>query len=265
MKLAKLGFSIATYLVFLLVFNYLVLFLGAPFLKEWIPVLASIKTINSGPVYFEIASLPIWLSNAALLIAFSVHHSVLARSGIKTLITKLIPASSERSSFVLISCLILAWLFLAWQPQPAIVWQIEGAAASAVAVLFLAGAGLVLWSTFMISHWQLFGLSQAWNEFKGLPESDDEFSTPSLYLYSRHPMYVGILIVIWSTPVMTVGQLILTTLWSVYVMVGIALEEKDLVRKFGARYVDYQNRVPKLLPVTLPTKAGRIAPNPKTQ
>lgn len=248
MKLIKLGYSLMTYLFFLCVFNYLVLFLGGSFLSEWLPMLAELKNIDSGKAYLAIESLPVWLANVLLLLAFSVHHSVMARSGAKALLIKLIPKSAERSTFVLITCCILAWLFIAWQPQLATVWQIDGVFKTVLMVFFLMGAGLVLWSTFMISHWRLFGLEQAWQEFKGLQPEEESFSTPALYKYSRHPMYVGVLIVLWSTPHMTLGHLIMASVWTLYVFIGIYFEERDLVREFGNKYLAYQASVSKLLP-----------------
>ena len=248
MKILKLAYSLLAYVFFLGVFNYLVLFLGANFLADWLPILASLKTIDTGEAYFEISFLPVWLGNVVLLVAFSLHHSVFARLGIKRVLTRFIPQSAERSTFVLLTCCILAWMYLAWQPQTAIVWQVEGSMMIGLALLFLMGAGLVLWSTFMISHWRLFGLEQAWNDFKGHAPAEDRFARPALYKYSRHPMYVGILVVLWSTPYMTVGHLLLAVVWSVYVFIGIYFEERDLVRHFGQRYRDYQASVSKLIP-----------------
>lgn len=250
MKLLKLGYSIVTYLFFLTVFSYLVLFLGGGFLKDWLTFLPPLKTVDAGTAYFHWKALPAWLNNLILLLAFSVHHSVMARSGMKAWLIKMIPASSERSTFVLATCCLLSWMYLAWQPQPQTVWQLQGAAAMTMALLFLLGSGLVLWSTFMISHAQLFGLAQAWQDFKGQTANadDDDFRTPALYKYSRHPMYVGVLIVIWCTPQMTNGQLLLAAVWSIYVLVGIYFEERDLVRHFGTQYVNYQASVSKLIP-----------------
>lgn len=248
MKTLKLLYSVSTYLFFLAVFNYLVIFIGGGFLKEWVPILSVLKTVDSGAAYLSFSSLPFWLNNVILLVAFSVHHSVMARSGVKKILTKIIPESAERSTFVLITCCILAWMFLAWQPQTATIWQVEGGAATGLALFFLVGAGLVLWSTFMISHAHLFGLAQAWQDFKGYTPEQEEFTTPALYKYSRHPMYVGLLIVLWSTPHMTAGHLLLAVVWSTYVFIGIYFEERDLVRLFGAKYIEYQQSVSKLLP-----------------
>lgn len=258
MKLIKLSYSVIAYLLFIAVFNYLVLFLGAGFLKDWVPLLSELKTVDSGVVLYSIPSTPEWLSNSLLLLAFSVHHSVLARAGVKKLLTRFIPESAERSTFVLVTCLILTWMYMGWQPQPSRIWSVDGALAVALSLLFLAGAGLVLWSTFMINHWRLFGIAQAWDAFRGSNPKSEEFATPALYKYSRHPMYVGILIVLWATPTMTVGHLILACLWSVYVFIGIYFEERDLVREFGNKYLVYQEDVSKLLPFKLLGKISKL-------
>ncbi|TDG13437.1 isoprenylcysteine carboxylmethyltransferase family protein [Seongchinamella unica] len=248
MKFIKLGYSVITYLFFLAVFNYLVLFLGAGFLAEWIPVLSTAKTVDSGSVYFALPAIPAWLGNIVLLLVFSFQHSIMARAGVKRVVTRFIPESAERSTYVLFTCALLAWMFLAWQPQSSVIWATEGWLAVSLTLIFLLGAGLVLWSTFMISHWRLFGLSQAWHAFAGKELAPDSFETPSLYKYSRHPMYVGILLVMWSTPQMTVGHLVLALVWTAYVFIGIYFEERDLIRHFGQQYLDYRNSVSKLFP-----------------
>lgn len=260
MRFFKLCFSALTYVFFLAVFNYLVIFLGGDFLKNALPLLSEFKTVDSGPAFFALPGLPPWLANISLLILFSIHHSVMARTGIKAIITRLIPVSSERSSFVLVTCIILSWLFTAWQPQTSVIWHFEGNIAFLLSVIFLMGAGLVLWSTFMISHWRLFGVTQAWNEFKGRSSEPDAFSTPALYKYSRHPMYFGILLVIWATPSMTAGHLSISLVWTLYVFVGIYFEERDLVRQFGHKYLNYQANVSKILPIKRRRKSDNTAP-----
>ncbi|MCC2616163.1 isoprenylcysteine carboxylmethyltransferase family protein [Aestuariibacter halophilus] len=261
MKFFKLGYSVATYLFFLATFTYLVLFLGAGFLAEWVPLLSQFKTVDDGAVVFSVPAVAPWLSNVILLLAFSVHHSVMARLGIKQLLMRVIPASAERSTFVLGTCLILCWMYIGWQPQPGVIWSVDGVAKVAMVVSFLVGGGLVLWATFMISHWRLFGLQQAWFEFRGLQASDDQFSTPALYKYSRHPMYVGVLMVMWSTPHMTTGHLLLAAIWTVYVFIGIYFEERDLIRQFGDTYREYQARVSKLVPLNILRPRRHVAPD----
>lgn len=262
MKFFRLLYSAITYLFFTCIFTYLVLFIGGDFLQAWVPVLGALKTVNHGSFWPELSLGQAILLNSALLLAFSVHHSLMARPMVKRLLVRIIPKSAERSTFVLCSCSLLLAMYLLWQPVTTVIWQVDGMAANVMRVVFLVGAGLVLWATFMISHWRLFGLEQAWREFKGLEEPEDEFETPSLYKYYRHPMYVGILLVIWVTPIMTVGQLLLAGIWTAYVLIGIYFEERDLVTLFGQRYLDYQKRVSKLFP--LKALLGQGAEDSKT-
>lgn len=249
MKSFVLIYSLITYSFFLGIFTYLVLFLGGGFLKDWIPLLAHLKTVDDGATYLALDVLPIALGNLVLLLAFSVQHSVMSRKSVKNILTKVIPQGAERSTFVMMTCLVLGWMYLAWQPQPNVVWSVTGVFATLLAVLFLLGATLVLWSTFMISHWQLFGLAQAWHAFRNIAPQEDTFAEPALYKFSRHPMYLGILIVLWSSPHMTIGHLLLAVVWTFYVFIGIGYEERDLLTQFGKQYQDYMARVPKLLPV----------------
>ena len=250
MNALVMAYSAVVYLAFLAIFNYLVLFVGGDFLSAWVPPLAELKTVDSGLVALAIPGAPVWLSNLVLLLAFALQHSVMARLGFKKLITRLLPESAERSTYVLMTCLALGWMFIAWQPMTGVVWQIEGAAALLIQLLFLAGAGLVLWATFMISHTHLFGLAQAWQAFRGQSVDEaDELIEPAMYKYSRHPMYLGILMVLWCTPTMSTGHLLMAAVWSVYVFIGIGYEERDLLDKFGDQYADYMRRVPQLLPL----------------
>lgn len=249
MKTLQLAISAAIYLLFWCVFTYLLVFLGGSFFSYYLPLPEIIKTVGSGPVLGNIPLLPAVIANALLIVAFGVQHSVMARSGFKKLILKWIPSSLERSVFMLATCLVLIWFYLAWQPIDIMVWQATGTASVVLQLCFFAGAGLVLWSTFMISHTQLFGIAQAWYAYKGKPMAEDDFKTPSLYKVSRHPMYLGMLIVFWSTPEMTVGHLVAASLFSIYVFIGIGYEERDLLARFGKAYADYMERVQQLLPI----------------
>ena len=249
MKLLKLGYSLAVYTAFLGVFTYLVLFVGALPLAEYVPILALLKSVDAGNVSLSLPGLPAVVSNILLLLSFAIQHSVMARKEFKQLITAIVPDDLERSTYVLMTCLVLLWVYLAWAPMPDIVWQTSGVVSHLLVIVFLSGAGLVLWSTFMISHWQLFGLSQAWHGFRGTQAEPAEFTEPALYRYSRHPMYLGILMVLWATPIMTTGHLLLASIWSVYIFIGIGYEERDLLEEFGDKYRDYMHRVPQLLPI----------------
>lgn len=249
MKALQLAISAAIYLLFWCVFTYLLVFLGGPFASYYLPLPEIVKTVGSGPVIGNIPWLSAVIANALLIVAFALQHSVMARPGFKKIILTFIPSALERSVFVLATCVVLVWFYLAWQPINVVVWQATGAIAMTLQLFFLLGASLVLWSTFMISHGQLFGIAQAWYAYKGKTISDDSFITPSLYKFSRHPMYLGILIVFWSTPEMTVGHLVAASLFSIYVFIGIGYEERDLLARFGSAYAEYMERVPQLLPI----------------
>lgn len=254
MKLIKLAYSAIVYVFFLGVFNYFIIFLAGDALAECFTIFASLKSVDSGPVWFSIPGIPAALSNLIILLVFSLQHSIMARLGFKRLLTRLLPQSAERSTYVLSTCLILLWLYLAWQPMPAMIWQVEGGFVHVIAIVFLMGAGLVLWATFMISHWELFGLAQAWNAFRGVQPEEKGLTQPAMYKYTRHPLYLGLFVVLWATPQMTLGHLVMAVVWSVYIFIGISFEERDLIRQFGRDYQEYMQRVPKLLP--LGRKAG---------
>ena len=249
MKYLKFSYSLFVYLAFLGIFTYLVLFMGAEPLSDFIPALGALKSVDEGRVLLSLGFLPDVINNLILLFAFAIQHSVMARKEFKALITRFVPEDLERSTYVLMTCLVLHWIYLAWIPMPAVVWQAQGLASYLLLGVFLAGAGLVLWSTFMISHWQLFGLAQAWHGLRGTQLPEAAFTEPALYKYSRHPMYLGILMVLWATPVMTAGHLLLAAIWSIYIFLGIGYEERDLLEQFGERYREYMARVPQLLPL----------------
>ena len=247
MRFIKLFYSVITYVIFLAVFNYFIVFLGGDALTTCLPLLDSFKTVDNGMAVFSIAALPAGLSNVFLLLVFALQHSIMARLGFKKLLTRYLPKSAERSTYVLTTCAVLAWMYIAWQPLPEVVWEVKGAFIHLIGALFLLGAGIVLWSTFMISHWELFGLSQAWHGFRGTQPKENEFTEPAMYKYIRHPLYFGLFLVLWATPTMTVGHMLLAAVWSIYIFIGIGYEERDLLRQFGDQYRDYMDRVPQLL------------------
>lgn len=249
MKTLHLAISAAIYLVFWCVFTYLLVFLGGPFFSYYLPIPEIVKTVGSGPVVGDIPLLPAVIGNTLLIVAFGLQHSIMARPAFKKIITKWVPQTLERSTFVLATCVVLVWFYLAWQPINTIVWQATGIASFLLQVSFFLGAGLVLWSTFLISHGQLFGIAQAWYAYKNKSLGEDSFITPSLYKISRHPMYFGILMVFWSTPEMTVGHFVAASMFSLYVFIGIGYEERDLLARFGSTYAEYMERVPQLLPI----------------
>jgi protein-S-isoprenylcysteine O-methyltransferase Ste14 len=185
-----------------------------------------------------------------LLSLFAVQHSVMARQAFKRVWTRIVPQTVERSTYVLTTSIVLALFFWQWQPIPApIVWRIDNAAAVQLLwATFWLGWTLVLVSTFLINHFELFGLQQVFARLTGREMPAPEFRTPLLYRYVRHPLYLGILLSLWSVPLMTAGHLLFSTGFSAYILVGIWFEERDLIAQFGVRYRRYRAEVGMLVP-----------------
>jgi methanethiol S-methyltransferase len=192
--------------------------------------------------------------DVALIGLFGVQHSGMARRGFKAVWTRvLVPRAVERSSYVLASSLCLILLFIFWQPLPAVVWSIQNELLGKVLVaVSLLGFAMLLVASFLINHFELFGLQQVYMHVKGASASPIAFKSPGLYKLVRHPIYVGLLIFAWVTPVMTVGHLLFATGSLIYILIGVRFEERDLVDQFGETYKRYQQRVRGLLP--LPTR-----------
>lgn len=218
------------------------------------------KSLDSTP------TLPFWTAlgiNLALLLLFAVQHSVMARPAFKRWWTRLIPPAAERSTYVLFSSLALAVLFLFWQPMGGTLWHVENPfGRAAIYVLFAAGWGLVMASTHLINHYDLFGVRQVLLHYRGEAYTPLPFSTPSLYRYVRHPLYIGWLFVFWSTPTMTVAHLVFALGTTAYILLAIRWEERDLV-DFHPEYAEYRRRVPMLIPSVKPL-ATPIATAPDT-
>jgi methanethiol S-methyltransferase len=230
-------FGLVAYLVFLPTFLYAIGFVtgvGVP------------KTIDDGPVVPVTEAL---IVNLLLLSLFAVQHSGMARKPFKRWLTQFMPESVERSIYVLLASLALILLLWQWRPIPAVVWQITNAqVAMTMTALSLAGWLLVLFSTFLINHFELFGLQQVAANLAGRTMPAARFKTPVLYKFVRHPIYLGFIIAFWATPVMTVGHLLFAAVTTAYIFVGIALEERDLIQLFGEEYKRYRAQVGMLAP-----------------
>jgi protein-S-isoprenylcysteine O-methyltransferase Ste14 len=188
------------------------------------------------------------LVDLGLLALFALQHSVMARPAFKRWWTRIVPTVMERSTYTLFSSLALILLFWQWRPIGAAIWTVEGGAARAALYSgFAAGWLLILYTTFLINHFDLFGLRQVWLYFRGRPYTDIPFRTPSLYKVVRHPLYVGWLLVFWCTPTMTAAHLLFAVMTTAYILIAIQFEERDLTHVFP-EYVTYRQRVPMLLP-----------------
>ena len=199
-----------------------------------------------------------FIVDLALLLGFALQHSVMARPAFKRWWTRFIPEAAERSTYVLASNLALIALFAYWRPLGGVVWSVE--APVAVAVLYLlcaAGWLLVLVSTFLINHFDLFGLRQIWMYLRGVPYQAIGFRTPGPYRLVRHPLYVGWLLAFWATPTMSVAHLLFAIATTGYILFAIRLEERDLIASLGNAYREYRQRVPMLIPFTRATGATR--------
>ncbi len=232
-----LAYGIASYVVFLATFLYAIAFIGG----------FAVPTRLDGPAVGSLTTA--FLVNAGLLALFAVQHSVMARPWFKSAWTKLVPAAAERSTYVLLSSLALILLFWQWRPMGGVVWSVENPAGRvALWGLYAGGWALLLWCTFLINHFDLFGLRQVWLEFRERPYRPLSFVTPGPYGIVRHPLYWGWLIAFWATPTMTVAHLVFSVLTTVYILVAIQFEEHDLIKEHGGRYAQYRTQVPMLLP-----------------
>jgi protein-S-isoprenylcysteine O-methyltransferase Ste14 len=230
-------YGLASYVVFFVTILYAIGFVSG---------LVVPKTIDTGTVVPLAEALVV---NLLLMSVFAIQHSVMARKPFKRWWTRFVPASVERSTYVLFASLALVLLFWQWRPIPALVWQIaDPQIAMAVTGLSLAGWVIVFTSTFLINHFELFGLHQVANNLAGRSMPLPRFRTPLYYQFVRHPIYLGFIIAFWAAPTMTTGRMLFAAVTTAYIVVGILLEERDLVDLFGDEYRRYKDRVSMLVP-----------------
>jgi protein-S-isoprenylcysteine O-methyltransferase Ste14 len=229
-------YGIVSYLIFFAVFLYGIGFIGG----------FAIPTMLDGA-----ASVPLGqalLVDLGLLCAFAIQHSGMARPAFKKWWTRIVPEAAERSTYVLLSSLALVALFVFWEPIGGVVWSAPGVTRDFIIGLYLFGWALLLYSTFLIDHFDLFGLKQVWRRLANKTYRAPVFRTPSLYKFVRHPLYIGWLTIFWAAPTMTAAHLLFAAVTTAYILVAIRWEEHDLESAFGEIYADYKSRTPMLIP-----------------
>jgi protein-S-isoprenylcysteine O-methyltransferase Ste14 len=237
LKVIAFLYGLVAYLTFFVAFLYAIGFVGGFVVP---------KTIDSGSESSAAAAVAV---NLLLMSLFAVQHSVMARQQFKQWWTRYVPKPVERSTYVLLASLCLLLLIWQWRPMPAIVWQIDDPdVAVTVATVSLGGWIIVLTSTFMINHFELFGLHQVTNHLTDREMPAVRFRTPLYYRLVRHPIYLGFIVAFWAAPVMTVGHLLFAAVTTAYILIGIFLEERDLIELFGDEYRQYRKQVSMLLP-----------------
>jgi methanethiol S-methyltransferase len=246
-RIGIFAYGIASYLVFLVVFLYGIGFIGG-FLTP--------TSLDGVPTSALGHALTVDLS---LLAAFAIQHSGMARPAFKAWWKRIVPEAAERSTYVLVSSLALVALYVFWEPIGGVLWSVpDGTARSAVIGLYLFGWLLLLYTTFLIDHFDLFGLKQVARRLANKAYRAPVFRTPSLYKLVRHPLYIGWLTIFWAAPTMTVAHLIFALGTTGYILIAIRLEERDLVSAFGNVYVDYRARTPMLVPRLWPRRSARV-------
>lgn len=253
-RIAAFLFSIVSYGAFLLVFLYLLAFLGNVQTTPLADAFPAIERLvpNSIDVGRNMGSLPQAVSiDVALILLFGLQHSIMARPGFKDAWTRIVPRELERSAYVLIASAVLALLMWRWRPIPTpLLWHADTGWSIALGWSIMGGGvAVLLWATFLIDHFELLGLRQGWLALLGRPQRAPDFVTPYLYKVVRHPQYLGWLLIFWGTPTMTGGHLLFAAAMSVYILVAMRFEERDLVRHIGPTYERYRRQVPPLLPL----------------
>ncbi|MCC6677573.1 MAG: isoprenylcysteine carboxylmethyltransferase family protein [Phycisphaerales bacterium] len=242
-RAATLAYGLTAYAGFFISITYAIGFLG-----NWL-VPKSIDTGAAGPV------LPSLLINAALLMVFVLQHTIMARPAFKRWFTRFVPRSIERSTFVLAASAALGLIFWQWRPAPQVIWSTDVPALRiALNAVSISGWAIVFLASFMVSHFDLFGLRQTWLRFRDQPYRPVGFRLVGLYKLVRHPLMLGFIIAIWATPSLTIGHLFFAVMVSLYIAMGVWFEERDLVAEHGENYLKYRRSVRALIP--LPKNTG---------
>jgi len=249
-RVVTFAYGTTCYLISLATFAYAIGFIGN----------FAVPTTLDGP-----ARGSLWTAlavNLGLLMAFALQHSVMARPAFKSWWTRIVPKAAERSTYVLFTCIALFALFAFWQPMGGVIWNVSSVLGQIFLYgLFGLGWVIVLVATFLINHFDLFGLRQVWLELRGKEYTPLKFSTPWLYKHVRHPLYVGWFLVFWATPTMTAAHLIFAIVTTAYILVAIQFEERDLIAQHGAAYQNYRKRVPMLIPRMFRTSERHLQGN----
>jgi len=236
-RILYLAYALFAYALFFVAIVYGIGFVG----NIYVP-----KGIDDGPVVSRLSAVGI---NVALLLAFAVQHNVMARQWFKKWWTRFVPLPIERSTFVAIASLLLLLLYWQWRPMPEIVWHVDNQIGRAILwFLYFAGWAIVFYSSFVIDHFELFGLRQVWQYLKGRGPEIAPFSERSLYRLVRHPLMVGFIIAFWAAPTMSQGRLLFALVTTVWILIAVQIEERDLVDLIGEPYQAYRRRTPMLVP-----------------